>query len=136
MALTITPDILLSFLLVGGHSFMRTRDVRQQDQETKKVWRPELLFSFMNERIETHVDFVNLHLYIEWHLKALQYAADHQSFLIPSRFHPLLSWPWVRHGDMGDNVRPWWRILSLEISTTHENGQWQMIHGRRIQEVS
>ena len=26
-------------------------------------------------------------------------------------------------------------ILSLEISTTHENGQWQIIHGRRIQEI-
>ena len=73
-------------------------------------------------------------------LDSLFYPVHHscilQSFLIPGRFHPLLSWPWVRHGDMGDNVRPWWRILSLEISTTHENGQWQMIHGRWIQEVS
>ena len=37
---------LLSFLLVR-HSFMRTRDIKQQDQATKKVWRPGL-FSFMN----------------------------------------------------------------------------------------
>ena len=37
---------LLSFLL-ARHSFMRTRDIKQQDQATKKDWRPGL-FSFMN----------------------------------------------------------------------------------------
>ena len=58
-----------SKLLVSeGHSFMRTRDVRQQDQENTKVWRPGLLFSFMNERIETQVDFFvkSIHRMTSW----------------------------------------------------------------------
>ena len=51
-------------LVSGGHSFMRTRDVRQQDQEKKSDVRDYYSHSW-TDGLRLKWTFLNLHLYIE-----------------------------------------------------------------------